>query len=208
LLLFTDRHFQLKRVHSSANVDKFIPTLPSSPESDHETQPASDANKNKTLNGSASSPPRFSSSLPAPREIMSDPGDTTSPRASKKHRASNAAADDIKAHRMSNGFVPSSITNTINGNASLTPTVPATPAINGLSPSTNKLSADVLLNSLMGGSEAPPPYEEGAQREWVKSFIGGGGESGADATEKTARELIAKEATQTALPDEDMDGEL
>jgi len=109
---------------------------------------------------------------------------------------------------MSNGFVPSSITNTINGNASLTPTVPATPAINGLSPSTNKLSADVLLNSLMGGSEAPPPYEEGAQREWVKSFIGGGGESGADATEKTARELIAKEATQTALPDEDMDGEL
>jgi hypothetical protein len=209
LLLFTDRHPQLKRVHSSANVDTFVPTLPSSPESDHETEPASETNKAKPLNGSASSPTRFSTSLPAPREIMSDPGDTTSPRASKKHRASNAAADDIQSHRMSNGFIPSSITNTINGNTSLTPTVPATPAINGLSPSTNKLSADILLNSLMGGPEAPPPYEEGAQREWVKSFVGGGGESGADAVEKTARDLIAKEAAQTALPDEDMDaGEL
>jgi len=60
----------------------------------------------------------------------------------------------------------------------------------------------------MGGPEAPPAYEEGAQREWVKSFVGGGGESAADAVEKTARELIAKEAAQTALPDEDMDGEL
>ena len=97
----------------------------------------------------------------------------------------------------------------INGNASLTPTLPATPAINGLSPSTNKLSADILLNSLMGGPEAPPAYEEGAQREWVKSFVGGGGgESAADAVEKTARELTAKEAAQTALRDEDMDGEL
>jgi hypothetical protein len=190
--------FQLKkRGHDDENT--FEPVTNDSSD-DNECAPAA------AYNGSASSPPKFSSSLTPPKwgDSKSDPADSSSTRATKKHRASTAGHDvDVVK---SSGFLPTPVTT--NGPS----LIPATPSINGISPAKDG-PGDVLLNGLLGGAAAPgskaidSAVVNGAQKEWeeqarkqpdVTAFVGG----------DNGQASMQNVAAQTALPDKDMDEEL
>lgn len=192
--------FQLKRGHDDENT--FEPVTHDSSDDGLECTPAAATNG---ILGSASSPPKSSYDLTPSKwaDTKSDPADGNSARATKKHRASTAGhdADVLK----SSGFLPTPV---ITSKPSL---VPATPSLNGISPA-SKGPGDNLLNQILEPAAAAASNTanitaiNGAQKEWeqqrkqsdVTAFVGG--DNGQSATQNIA--------AQTALPDEDMDGDL
>jgi len=163
--------------------------------------------------------PNFLSNPSRLDDIKSDPVDTNTPRAAKKHRAS------LNAYEFSNlgGHLPSELT--ASGNAA---PFPPTPKLNGISPTSeqpkpNGASFPGFLSGIFQGniaaSSSMAPVSDPAditvvnkaQKEWeeqakakdndVTAFVGG--DNG-----HSPRSNSKDDATQVALPEESMDDEL
>lgn len=168
--------------------------------------------KSPSLPNSFSNPSRLD-------DIKSDPTDTNTPRAAKKHRAS------LNAYEFSNlgGHLPGDLT--ASGNAAA---LPPTPKLNGISPTSeqakpNGASFPGILSGIFKGNMAAAssmtPVSDPAdvavvnkaQKEWeeqakandkdVTAFVGG--DNGVSPTS-----MPQDDAAQVALPDENMDDEL
>lgn len=213
----------MKRGHLDDDDDDGTPFEPKqeSPESDGLTHADVMSGKANLDAFTPSKPPSLPSSISNPGrldEIKSDPTDTNTPRAAKKHRAS------LNAYEFSNlgGHLLSEQTA-----SNIAAAQPPTPKLNGLNQiepaKPNGASFPGILNGIFKGNMAATPsmapvsapadvaVVNNAQKEWeeqakskdrdVTAFVGG--DNGVSPTSNPQ-----DDATQVALPDENMDEEL